>query len=157
MLLQTIFAEVDFADFHFNKHMLSHLKMISPERFVTVRAELQQAWLARMRLMLGRISGKTVLLWFAGHAPKTDAPPAHGIEPGLGDDPLFVTRKMIDLIAPLVTEVVEVVASPQARAAGTKGMVYGDMEEPAAQEMLGPLAHEEAAIALAPVLRRLGA
>ncbi|MGB3244034.1 MAG: DUF6473 family protein [Sulfitobacter sp.] len=154
-LLKTIFAQVDFADFHFNKHMLSHLQMVSPERFETVIDELQQAWIARMRLMLGQISGKIVLLWLSGQTPDQAISVGQDGLSGLGADPLFVTRKMMGRIAPLVTEVVEVVATRRALCAGTQGMVYSQMEEPAAEEMLGPLAHEEAAMALAPIIKRL--
>lgn len=151
-LLKTIFAEVDFADFNFNKHMLSHLQVISPDRFEVVCEELRQAWQARMRMLLSQITGKTVLLWLSDHsAEDAEKPNPDGIV-GLGSDPLLITRKMIDLIKPLVTEVVEV-AAPQPE--GAFGMIFSEMEEPAAKEMLGPVAHEMAAKALVPVLQKL--
>ncbi len=152
-LLGTIYREVDFSDFNFNKHMLNHLLMVSAERFEAVVSELQQAWLARMRLMLGRIRGKVILLWFADHKP-----PAAFISDveNLGPDPLFVTREMIDEIAPLATNYVEVVASKQAMNAKTEGMVFSQMETLAANEMLGPLAHSEAARVVTAALQQLG-
>ena len=144
-LLQTIYREVDFSEFNFNKHMLSDLQTLSPDRFDTVKLELQQAWLARMRLMLGGIKGKTILLWFSSAAPpEQDA----NHEMGLGIDPLFITRQMMDEVAPMVTKIVQVKASPQALEAGTQGMVFGELEALAAQQMLSPEAHEEAAAAL---------
>lgn len=151
-LLQTIYREVDFAEFHFTKHMLQRLRMVSPERFAAVRQELQDAWLARMRLLLGQLRGKSVLLWFADHAP------ANGnadISKDLGSEPLFVTREMMDKIAPFATEVVEVTATQQAIAAGTEGMVFSEMESMAAQQILGPIAHTEAAQALSAVMSKL--
>ena len=150
-LLKAIYREVDFADFHFNRHMLSRLQMVSPDRFKTVREELQTAWLARMRLILGQIQGKTVLLWFSGRAPE-DCDVCEGV---LGNDPLFVTRDMVEELRPHATEVVEVLASKQACAAGTDGMVFSQMEAMAAAEMLGPLAHQEAADAVTQALQRL--
>lgn len=144
-LLSTIFREVDFADFNFNKHMLGRLKLVSPDRFETVQAELQQAWLARMRLVLGQISGKIILLWFSDHAPEDEA--AEDPET-LGEDPLFVTRDMLNEITPHVTKLVEVVASKEAMADGTDGMSFSQLEAVAAKEMLGPRAHTEAAMAL---------
>ena len=123
-LLSTIYREVDFADFHFNKHMLRRLMLVSPDRFATVRAELQQAWLARMRLMLGQIKGKTILLWLSDHAPQSGD---ENDDQTLGTDPLFVTREMMDEIAPYATKVVEVVASQEAISAGTAGMVFSQM------------------------------
>jgi hypothetical protein len=150
-LLQTIYREVDFADFHFNKHMLKRLMEVSPERFRTVRDELQQAWLARMRLMLKRINGKSILLWFSDHEPE-----ANGDDPeGIGRDPLFVTRDMMDEITPLATHVVEVVASDAAMAQGTHNMVFDEMDVMAASELLGPMAHQEAADALVEVIETM--
>lgn len=152
-LLRTIYREVDFAEFNYTKHMLNHLLTISPERFEAVKLELQEAWVARMRLILGQMRGNTVLLWFAAYAP--DGPDDLTTMSGIGPDPLFVTRGMIDAVRDFATDVVEVVASDAAVAAGTRGMVYGELEEPAAREMLGPVAHAEAAKALCPSLAEL--
>lgn len=144
-LMQTIFREVDFSEFHFTKHMLSHLQKISPERFAAVQSELQQAWLARMRLMLGQITGKTLLLWFADHAP----PPPDGARAGdLGRNPLFISRDMLEEVAEHATDMVKVVARPAPGADPTAGMVCDQMETMAASEMLGPAAHAEAAAAV---------
>lgn len=147
-LLRTIYREVDFADFHFNKHMLKRLIEVSPERFKTVRDELQQAWLARMRLMLKRINGKSVLLWFSDHAPEGSGDNLDDV----GRDPLFVTREMMEEIRPLATQMIEVVASAAARAQGTRNMVFDEMDVMAASELLGPMAHQEAADALVQVI-----
>jgi len=146
-LLNTIYRDVDFAEFHFNKHMLGRLKDISVERFDTVRLELQEAWMARMRLMLGQMRGKTILLWFAQQPPLSDEQ-AIMTQDGLGYDPLFITREMINEIAPFATKVVEVVSTPQSIAAGTDGMIFSELESMSAAELMGPIAHEKAAAAL---------
>ena len=151
-LLRTIYREVDFSDFHFNKHMLECLNEVSPERFATVREELQQAWLARMRLMLKRIDGKSILLWFSDHVPEAEKD--RGVDT-IGRDPLFITREMMDEIAPYATEVVEVVATDEAIAEGTAQMVFDEMDILAASELLGPAAHQEAADALIEAINRL--
>ncbi|OUS22988.1 hypothetical protein DI396_11515 [Litorivita pollutaquae] len=145
-LMRTVFREVDFTEFHFTRHMLRALRKLSPERYVMVREELQNAWVARMKMLLSKIGGKTVLLWFADHQP--DAP----VDDDLASDPLYVTREMIETLRPLVTEIVEVTASDAAMAVGTEGMKYSQMEAPAAAQMIGPKGHAEAAAALAPVL-----
>lgn len=152
-LLQTIYPEVDFAEFHFNKHMLSCLFQVSPERFGAVRTELQNAWSARMKLLLQRTSGTKVLLWFADHAPIDEA--HFGLDPVKAKTPLFVTREMIDALANCVTRVLEVVATPEAIAAGKDGMVFNQMEAMAASEMLGPKAHGEVALTLGKALHEL--
>ena len=150
-LLKTIYREVDFADYHFTRHLLGALVKVSAERFEVVRQELQDAWKARMRLLLNQIGGKTILLWFSERAPDHDRMGPRRI----GTDPLFVTRAMMEEIAPLATEVIEVVASPRACAAGTEGMIFSEMDAPAAAEVMGPIAHAEAAAAVSAALQRM--
>jgi len=150
-LLQSIYPEVDFADFHYTKHLVSRLSALSPERFAPVRAELQRAWVARMRLLLGRIKGASVVLWFARDRPR-------GADPDVIDphnDPLLVNREMLRKVALEATALVEVVVSDAAQQAQTEGMIFDDLEAPAAAQMLNPMAHTEAVGALAPVLRSL--
>ena len=147
-LLKTIFREVDFTEFHFTKHLLTTLQAISPERFRVVQDELKEAWLARMKLLLEKIEGKTVLLWFADRSPE-DAVSADG----LGADPVFVDNTMIESIRPFVTEIIEIVPSQLAQSRGTEGMLFPEMEQPAAEEIMGPAAHEEAAQLLAERLK----
>lgn len=149
-LMKTIFREVDFTEFSFTKHLLTTLQTLSEERFGIVRDELKEAWIARMKLLLEKIEGKTILLWFADRRPE-EAPESGG----LGREPLFVDRRMIEEIRPFVTEVVEVVPSAGALAQGTKGMIFPSMEEPAAHELMGAAAHEEVAQALLEPLSRL--
>jgi hypothetical protein len=146
-LMKSIFRDVDFTDFNFTRHLLGTLSNQSPEQFEILRDELKDAWYARMSTLLGKIEGKTVLLWMAGHSPDD-----HDMVRKLGPDPLFVDRDMIEKIRPLVTEVVEVIPSDAARRIGSKGMVFSQMEGPIAKDMLGVGAHEEVAQALANVL-----
>ncbi|MDF1728472.1 MAG: DUF6473 family protein [Sulfitobacter sp.] len=140
-LLQTIYREVDFADFHFTKHLLQHLYTVSANRFETVRQELQQAWLARMRLMLKQIRGHAILLWSG------DGPPPDRVtqSDGIGPDPLFITSDMMEEIRPYAAALIEFSPSVAARGEGTAGMHFTDLEAPAAAEVLGPRSHAELA------------
>ncbi|WP_299688689.1 DUF6473 family protein [uncultured Tateyamaria sp.] len=147
-LLRTIYREVDFAEFNFTNHMLQRLYLVSPERFHAVLDELRTAWLARMRLVLSQIPGKTILLWASDHPPADTA-----LE--IDADPAFVNRSMIVEIEPLVTQFVQVVASDRALQAGTDGMVFAEMDAAAAATMLGPTAHREIADALLPALENM--
>lgn len=147
-LMEQIYREVDFAEFNFTKHMLQQLNKVSADRFRTVVDELRQAWSARMRLLLGQIPGSVVLLWISDH------------EPGkpydvFGTDPWFVTREMIEDLMAYDAKYVEVVASDEALAAGTEGMVFSELELPVAERLLGPKVHEEAARALTTTLREI--
>ncbi|SFM69073.1 DUF6473 family protein [Shimia aestuarii] len=147
-MMRMVFREVDFSEFHFTRHMLGTVCARAPDRYGMVRDELRMAWVARMKLLLNTIGGKIVLLWFADHAPD-----AVGDTAGLGADPLFVDRRMIEDLRPLVEDIVEVVASEAARKKGMQGMRCTAMEKVAAQRMLGPAAHAEASAVLSRALR----
>lgn len=146
-MLQSIYPDVDFATFHFNKHMLGHLKTMSEERYWLVEQELRQAWIARMRTLLERISGRIVLTWISTRSPND----LDHVEV----DPMHVSGEMLDLVKPHATEYVEVSLSEDALANPTEGMVFSQMDAPAAREMMGPRAHVEIAASLRPVLERM--
>lgn len=147
VLMKTVFREVDFTDFHFTRHMLSSIKALSEERFALVEDELKAAWQARMQHLLEKITGKTIVLWIDGSEPD--------VEGGLGADPLFIDQSMMESVRPYCTEVVRVNLSKQARAEGVTGMIYPEMEEPVAKEMMGLRAHQEISDTLAEAIKRL--
>jgi hypothetical protein len=150
-VLRAVFPEVDFSDFCFTRHLLSHLHEIAPDRFGIVVAELQMAWIARMRNFLAEIGPRVILLWFADHLP-SDTPWEERPDP-FRTDPLLITRKMVDSLRPIVRGVV--MAQPSARALSRRGegMIHAPIHADAAAEMLGPAAHVEAAEALTGALR----
>ncbi|GFE50967.1 hypothetical protein So717_27200 [Roseobacter cerasinus] len=152
-LLASIYPEVDFAEFHFNKHMLGRLYNVSADRFLAVRKELQTAWLARMKLLLRQVTGKVVLVWFADHAPMSNG--TASLDPVNAASPLFVTRELLEALKQDAAAYVEVVATPESADAATEGMVFSQMEAPAAAEMMGPRAHGELAHTLGQVLQDL--
>lgn len=144
-ILRAIFPEVDFADFCFTRHLLTHLYELAPDRFAILREELQLAWLARTRGFLQAIGPNTILLWFSPVLPSDTAWEER--EDPLRFEPLFVTRRMIDQLRPLVRAVVMVVPSSRAR----DGMDTADAV--GAVGLLGPEAHREAAQSLAEAIR----
>ena len=146
-MLEAIFPDVDFATFHFTKHMLGHLRRISEDRYWIVEQELRQSWIARMRTLMERIEGPIVLAWISPRAP--------GDLDRLEVEPMHVTADMVSIVRGRADEYVEVSLSADALRSPLEGMVFDQMEVPAAREMLGPQAHEEIAEALAPVLARL--
>jgi hypothetical protein len=149
-LLRTIFREVDFTEFNFTRHMLQTLQGVSADKFEVVAEELRAAWVARMRAMLTSLSCKTVLLWL-GAAP----PPAPGRRADLALEPLLIDREMIGAIRPLASAYVEVPADQTVRDAGVEGMVFAELDEPAARELPGPGFHHQIAAVLGPELARL--
>lgn len=150
-VLRAIYPEVDFTEICFTRHLLTTLWDLSPERFAILREELQTAWSARMRSLLTTLGPRTLLLWFAPHLP-SDLPWEDRRDP-LRIEPMFVTRRMVDALRPLVRGVVMVQPSARAQAQGNAGMIFTPLQEAAASELPGPAAHEEAADALAQAIR----
>jgi len=150
-VLQAIYSDVDFADFTFTRHMLGTLLALSPERFDIVVSELREAWVARMKNMLGQIGPSAILLWFA-RQELTDDHWNTGAHP-LQADPLFITKAMITQLRPLVKDVLEATPSPIALQQGTKGMYFSAMQAKAASEMLGVSCHSEASNLLTPMIK----
>ena len=149
-LMRNVFPEVDFTEFNFTRHLLRHLQAAAPDRFATLRKELQTLWISRMRLLLSVFDQPVVLLWLSKRRPGE-----RNDRPDLALDPALVTRPMIEAIERDGTQFVQVCASVDACVQGTQGMVYSEMEETAAAQLLGPVSHAEAAEALVPLLRSL--
>ncbi len=147
-MMKMVFNDIDFSEFHFTRHMLGTLCARAPDRYTMVRDELRMAWSARMKLLINTIGGKVVLLWVSDHPPETAMGPS-----GLGPDPLFVDRLMLEELRPLVADIVEVQFSTHALTDGLEGMCYSDMERVAAQKVPGPKAHAETAAAVSRALR----
>lgn len=147
VLMRQLFRETDFTQFHFTRHMVQHLQQEGPERFGMLRTEIQTAWVARMRKLIDLIGGPVVLLWFSTRSPEGDAETL-----AKGAEPAFVTRPMLGALDSGNASLLEVRISAAAREAGTQGMVFPETEIVAAEKLPGPLAHEEAACALSPVV-----
>lgn len=142
--MRTMFGGVDLTELHFNNHLLQALQRARPRHYGYVLEELASAWVSRMMQLLRRLPRPVILLWMG----QGDVPERLGL-------PLYVTREMLAAVAGYVDEVVEV---PWQRRALSAGGVYrmGDpLAVAAAQDLPDGAAHEAAARALAPALRRL--
>lgn len=149
-LLKTIYRDVDFTEFNFTRHLLTALRADNAEKFAMVEEELKEAWVARMKTLVAKINARVVLLWLSDHDPETYTTCTEH-----GGDPLFVDREMLERVRPYVSGVVEVVVGPDEITDGMQGLVYNELEEPMARELLGVSAHEKAARALNPVIEAL--
>ncbi|MDF0600799.1 DUF6473 family protein [Psychromarinibacter sp. C21-152] len=154
-LLEKIYPEVDFTEFSFTRHLLTSLMRRSPEKFALLRQELKEAWAARMRMLLSQIDGKVVLLWLSDHAPMAPDDSRSEVFERCGSDPIFVDRAMLRSLTGDVARVIEVVATDRERLEGLDEMYFGELERPAAQEMLGPVVHRRVAQALVPALEEV--
>ncbi len=147
-MMQAVFSEVDFTEFNFTRHMLQSLAERTSERVSFLRQELRAAWCARMSDMLDMLPGPKLLFWFAAHVPSRQT-----LTHTDWDDPLFIDKEMLDALRPQVDEIVEANLSQEALSEGVGAMCFPPMERKAAEAMLGPQAHQEAATTLLEALR----
>jgi len=134
-LLISLYGEVDFTEFHFNKHLLGRLLDLSQGRFEVVREELQQAWMARMRSLLRAIDGQVLLLWLRYDPPEDGEVP-------LGAEPLLVSQAMVDGLRDEAAALVELPVKMAGESDELGDMIFGTMQEPAAEHMIGPATHQ---------------
>ncbi|MGL5008770.1 MAG: DUF6473 family protein [Paracoccaceae bacterium] len=144
--MRTLFPEVDFAEFHFTRHLLQTLHGVSRERFGQVVAALQVGWVDRMSAILACLGTRTVLLWTGAQAPLADA--GEQIGPRY---PAFVDKAMVGRVAALVARYVEV-CPPMERPAPDDVMQNLAVEA----GVPGMRAHRDIADRMAPLLRELG-
>ena len=134
--LTALYPEVDFTEFHFTRHLLTALHRHCPERFATLRAELQRLWVSRMHRLLRALGGRALLLWLhdGGDRPRPDAP--------LGGEPLLVSSTMAGRVSRRARGLVEVPVTAAGQLEGeTRKMDFGPLQRPTAEHMLGPVMH----------------
>lgn len=146
--LQGLFAEVDFTEFTFTRHILMRLRTVSPERFGVLRQGLAQAWDAGMRRLIAEIRTPVVLLWFSERAPEQDDDTVE-----TRCEPVLVGREMLAGLQSHVVAVVE--AGDMAwggQGAGCHPPYAAGRKEDVPRTLPGQAAHDAVAEALIPVL-----
>lgn len=142
--LKTLFPEVDYTEFHFNKHLLTTLQGISAERFAEVRDHLQETWLEMMGQVIAELEGRVVLLRVSYDLKGNGA---------FNHEPVLVERSMVEALRSRVAGVVEVAVAPAGLVDDFDGMIMGELDFPAAQHMLGPKEHARIGCTLAETLQ----
>ncbi|MFS4581240.1 DUF6473 family protein [Phaeobacter sp. C3_T13_0] len=142
--LLDLYPEMDFTEYHFNKHLLSALKSCCTNRYETVRDHLQESWVARMGELIGSLDGQVTLLWIHYDV---------GQQAVFGQEPALVDRPMVDALRARVLGIVEIPVHTARDAADIDGMFYGQLDLPSAQLMVGPKEHQRIAVQLAQYLQ----
>ena len=143
--LRALFPEVDLAEIHFTRHLLSVLHRTDPLRFAVVARALRRTWVGRMRVLLSFLPRRHLLLWLDAAAPleRPDRTPP------------LVDVKLLTALAGAAAEIVEIVPSARARAMSRLDMTYPETEAAQAACLPGAAVHGEIAERLLPALRPL--
>lgn len=143
--LRALFSEVDFADIHFTRHLLTVLARIDPQRFAEVRRTLKATWIARMQELLVHLPPRRLLLWLADAPPGVDE-----VGPEAGALPLFVDPAMLAALHPAIQGLVVALPSTAERKEAPDDRLFPETEAALARCLPGAQAHRETAALLAP-------
>ena len=146
-LLRALYAEVDFADFVFTRHMLAALRQTCEVRFGLMMRELRRTWLDRMHAFLDEVPNPVLLLWIARR------PPAAGETEDI--DPLYVTAPMVQRLADRAAGLIVEVPNAAEHVAGLACLGLRPGERAAADLMVGEVSQDRAAGRIAAALRRV--
>ncbi|WP_253746760.1 MULTISPECIES: DUF6473 family protein [unclassified Ruegeria] len=142
--LVQLYPEVDFTEIHFVRHLLDRLRAEQGARFEIVVQELQEAWLRACSKLVRRIEPPVILLWL--HVQR---------QAGLHSDPVLPDAAMIERLRPFCSGVVECSVCVTAVSDTLEDVLFGTLQQPMAEHVIGPSAHREIAGKLLPVLRDL--
>ena len=143
-MMERMFPDVDFMEFNYTHHLLAKMKRVSPEGYQHLVQNLQETWVVRMSQLISRLQGKVILVWFANQLPERQI---------TENEPFFVTRRMLDRVKAKAMGCVEIAFSDEVSTLGTEGMHFLGHEHEAAKKMPNPMAHQEIATALLPVIK----
>ncbi|WP_254446586.1 DUF6473 family protein [Ruegeria sp. HKCCD8929] len=134
--LTRLYPEVDFTEFHFTRHLLAHLLALSDERFTEVCEELRRAWIDRMHHLLAGLEHPAVLLWLQYEGPLAE-------EQGgdLGPEPFLVDAGMVAALQDLCAVAIEIPVRASGDSDELGDMLFGTMQQPVAEHMIGPVTH----------------
>ncbi len=136
--LVSLYPEVDFADVHFVHHLATLLQGQQDARFEAVAEELRKCWVARLSDLLESLKTPVILLNLRVLRQSGGSEPAQ-------DSEVPVSDEMLDALRPLCLEIVEIFASVSGQSDELEDMLFGTMQQPMAEHMIGPAAHRSIA------------
>lgn len=148
--LLALYPEVDFADVHFVRHLMSRLQEFSDARFEVVAAELRRAWAEALRTLLDKVSSRVLLLWLDWDHSAAVGPDARGVP-----DLVPITQALIDGVSDGGVATVKMTVRPSGASDDLEDMLFGTMQQPMAEYMIGPATHRAIAERLLPAIRDL--
>ena len=140
--LVALYPDVDFADINFVHHLIAQLQAHQDARFEVVADELRKNWVRLINGLLADLNTPAVLL--ALTVKSGEASPLVSV-----DADVIVTPKMVDALRPFSAAIVEASVSVSGQSDELEDMLFGTLQQPMAEHMIGPAAHRSIAGALA--------
>ncbi|WP_246097305.1 DUF6473 family protein [Ruegeria faecimaris] len=146
--LKSLYPEIDFADVHFVHHLMILLQGRNDARFEVIAEELRRNWIDRIGGLVEALEAPVVLLNLQVLREAESDQPKHGAD-------IRITPQMIEALRPLSAEIVEVTVSVSGQSDELEDMLFGTLQQPMAEYMIGPAAHRSIADALVGPIRNL--
>ncbi len=146
--LSALYPEVDLADVHFVRHLVQHLAAHQDARFELVAQTLRQGWLNSLQGFLAQVRPPVILLWLD---MMTSPVAEHGNLPG----PVQVTNSLVSELAPDCAGQLAMQVRPSGESDDLEDMLFGTMQQPMAEYMIGPVTHRDIADRLFSAIRDL--
>ena len=134
--LRRLYPEIDFTEFHFTRHLLGRLHAQDNTRFEAVLRDLRNLWSERLRHWLAGLRVPVILLWL-----RYEAESGAGGADSLGAEPLLVNADMIARVGAACAAVVEVPVMASAASHELEDMLFGVLQQPLAEHLIGPATH----------------
>jgi len=137
--LITLFPEVDFTEFHFVRHLISRLHTVSGPRFFEVKRELQHGWIRKLENFLSGISSPVIGLSLDIGSSR------------FGDgrcDNVPIEPFMIEALSAHCIDIFRLNLRVSGEADDLEDVLFGTLQQPMAEHMIGPSAHRSIATAL---------
>ena len=140
-----LYPEVDFTDVHFVHHMMSRLHSHQDARFEIVVDELRRNWVRQISGLLHRLEVPVILLGLRV---------VHHKDRDHQKERTVVTPEMFEALRPLCADLIEVSTAVSGQSDALEDMLFGTLQQPMAEHMIGPAAHKTIADALLGPIRR---
>lgn len=141
--LVALYPDLDFTDVHFVRHLLGRLHACSDARYEVVAQELRQKWTRTMQTLLQKIEPPVIMLCLRVEG---EIALEHGGP--LGCDPVFVGADMVEGLRPLCAGIVELSVRMSGDSDEIEDLLFGTLQQPMAEHMIGPASHRRIAEAL---------
>ncbi len=145
--LVALYPEEDFTDVHFVRHLLTRLKARPDARIELVEQELNKVWIDKISTFLANVRPPVVLLNLQVEGSDS------GSMPG---DSLTINPEMTEPLRPHCADILSLQVQVSGVSDELEDMLFGTLQQPIAEHMIGPATHRRIAESLARVISDLG-
>lgn len=142
--LLALYPEVDFTEINFVRHLLNRLQANQDARFEMVAQELQEGWVKAMKTLLLNIEIPVFLLHLTvGRVQLVE------------DTLIQISDAMLGQLRQFAAKVAKAEVAVSGASEMLEDVLFGTLQQPMAEHMIGPAAHRAIADAILPDLRDL--